>query len=209
MRPEDFRPDDLFTQIQGLVDRLADERAARQAADAANKAKADLLATIGQELRAPMETIVAISDALLAGSIDGPASRYVETLHRSARNLLEALNDVLDFARLESGRFELNQSSFDLHELINSVGAVLQTRAGEKGLIGSYDIGASCPQFVVGDAARLRQMLMSLIDNALRFTAHGAVRLYASAAESQGRTLVRFDLTDTGVGLSKSVKERL
>ncbi|HXG79769.1 MAG TPA: response regulator [Methyloceanibacter sp.] len=209
MRPEDFRPDDLFAQIQGLVDGLAEERAARQAAETSNKAKADLIAMIGQELRGPMETIVAMSEALLSGP-DGPSrTRYIETLNRSACSLLLALGEVIDFARLEGGRFELDKSAFDLHELIQQVGALLHTRAGEKGLTGGFDIGANCPQFVVGDARRLRQILISLIDNALRFTIHGAVRLHASAGELRGRTLLRFDLTDTGVGLSKAVKDRL
>ena len=119
------------------------------------------------------------------------------------------LNDVLDFSRLEAGRFELEQVSFDLHDLIQGVGALLQTRANEKGLTGGVDIGANCPQFIVGDPARLRQVLISLVDNALKFTAMGAVRLHASASESEGRLKLRFDVTDTGVGLSRAVQERL
>jgi CheY-like chemotaxis protein len=211
MRPEDFRPDDLFAQIHGLVDGLAEERAARQAAGTANKAKSDLVAMIGHELRAPMEAVVAMTELLLASPLEATQARYADTLYRSARTLLGALNDVLDFARLEGGRFELEQASFDLYDLIHGVGVVLQTRANEKGLTGGVDIGANCPQFLVGDPARLRQVLLSLIDTALRFTAHGSVRLHASAraSEQQGRMLLRFDITDTGVGLSKDVKDRL
>jgi CheY-like chemotaxis protein/nitrogen-specific signal transduction histidine kinase len=209
MRPEDFRPDDLFAQIQGLVDALAEERAVRQAAEAANKAKSDLIAMIGHELRTPMEAVVAMSELLLASPLEPTQARYVDTLCRSARSLLAALSDVLDFARLEGGRFELEQASFDLYGLIQGVGTVLQTRAGEKGLTGGVDIGPNCPQRVIGDAARLRQVLLSIIDNALKFTAHGSVRLYASASDERGRTLLRFDITDTGVGLSKAVKDRL
>ena len=209
MRPEDFRPEDLFAQIQGLVDGLATERGARQAAEAADKAKSDLLAMIGHELRAPMEAVVAMSELLLASPLDPTQARYVETLYQSGRSLLNVLNDVLDFSRLEAGRFELEQASFDLHDLIHGVGALLQTRANEKGLTGGIDIGANCPQFIVGDAARLRQVLIGLVDNALRFTAHGAVRLHANASEIGGRLVVRFDVTDTGVGLSKAVQERL
>ena len=87
-----------------------------------------------------------------------------------SRSLLGVLNDVLDFSRLDAGRLELQQTTFDLHDLIQGVGAVLQTRANEKGLTGGVDIGANCPRFIVGDAARLRQVLMSLVDNALKFT---------------------------------------
>jgi signal transduction histidine kinase len=201
MRPEDFRPDDLFAQIQGLVDGLAAERAAREAAEAADSAKSNLLAMIGHELRAPMEAVVAMSELLLSSPLDPTQSRYVDTLYHSARSLLGVLNDVLDFARLEGGRFELEHVNFDLHDLIQGLGAVLQTRANDKGLTGGVDIGANCPRFIVGDAARLRQVLLSLIDNALKFTAHGSVRLHASATEIDGRPVLRFDVTDTGVGL--------
>ena len=86
---------------------------------------------------------------------------------------------------------------------------MLQTRAAEKGLTGGIDIGANFPRFIVGDAARLRQVLLSLVDNALKFTAHGSVRLHASAQELDGRPVLRCDVTDTGVGLSKAVQERL
>src|SRR3990170_959181 len=206
MRPEDFRPDDLFAQIQGLVDGLAEERRAREAAAAADKAKSELLAMVGHELRTPME---AVAELMLASPLDPTQQRYARTLHQSARSLLGVLNDVLDFSRLEAGRFELDQASFDLHDLIQGVAVVLQTRANEKGLTAGVDIGANCPRFIIGDAARLRQVLISLLDNALKFTAHGSVRLHASASEVDGRLLLRFDVTDTGVGLSKAVQERL
>ena len=94
MRPEDFRPDDLFAQIQGLVDGLAAERAARQAAEAADKAKSDLVAMIGHELRAPLEAVVAMAELLRASSLDPTQARYADTLYQSARGLLGALSDV-------------------------------------------------------------------------------------------------------------------
>jgi CheY-like chemotaxis protein len=209
MRPEDFRPEDLFTQIQGLVDGLAEERVAREAAEAADKAKSDLIAMIGHELRTPMEAITAMAELLLASPLDPTQARYADTLYQSARSLLGVLSEVLDFARLEAGRFELEQAAFDLHDLIQGVGTVLQARANEKGLTGGVDIGANSPQFVVGDSTRLRQVLLHLVDNAIKFTAHGSVRLHASASEAGGPMLLRFDVTDTGVGLSKAVQERL
>jgi CheY-like chemotaxis protein len=209
MRPEDFRADDLFAQIHGLVDGLAEERQAREAAEAADKAKSELLAMIGNELRTPMEAVVAMAELLLTSPLDPTQVHYAETLHQSGRSLLGVLSDVLDFSRLEAGRFELDQTTFDLHDLIQGVAAVLQTRANEKGLTSGVDIGANCPRFIVGDATRLRQVLMSLVDNALKFTAIGSVRVHASASEVDGQLLLRFDVTDTGVGLSRAVQERL
>jgi CheY-like chemotaxis protein len=209
MRPEDFRPNDLFAQIQALVDGLAAERRTREVAEAADKAKSELIDMIGHELRPPMQGVIDMTELLLASPLDGTQLRYTETLAQSARSLLGVLNDVLDFSRLEAGRFELDQASFDLHELVNSVAAVLQTRANEKGLTSGVDIGASCPRFVIGDAARIRQILMSLIDTALKFTSIGSVRLHAGATEEGGHFRLRFDVADTGVGLSRAVQERL
>ncbi len=209
MRPEDFRPDDLFAQIQALVDGLAAERRAREAAEAADKAKSELIAMVGHELRTPMEAVVVMAELLLASPLDGTQQRCTETLAQSARSLLGVLNDILDFSRLESGRFELDRASYDLHDLLNSVAAVLQMRANEKGLTSGVDIGASCPRFLIGDAARIRQVLMSLIDNALKFTSDGLVRLYASASDEDGSLQLRFDVTDTSGGLGKAEREQL
>lgn len=209
MRPEDFRPDDLFAQIQGLVDGLAAERRARETAEAADKAKSELLAMIGHELRSPMEAVTAMAELLLASPLDPTQERYADMLHQSARSLLGVLNDVLDFSRLEAGRMELQQVNFDLHDLLQGVGTVLQSRANDKGLTGGIDIGANCPRFVVGDGPRLRQVLMSFIDNALKFTSIGSVRLHANASEADGRLVLRFDVSDTGVGLSRAVQQRL
>ena len=209
MRPEDFRPDDLFAQIQGLVDGLTAERRAREVAEAADKAKSELLAMVGHELRSPMEAVTAMAELLLASPLDPTQARYAEMLYQSSRSLLGVLNDVLDFSRLDGGRMELQHINFDLHDLVQGVGTVLQTRANDKGLTGGVDIGANCPRYVVGDAARLRQVLMSFIENALKFTSVGSVRLHANASETDGRLVLRFDVTDTGVGLSKAVQERL
>lgn len=209
MQPEDFRPDDLFGQIQGLVDKLDREREAREAAEAADKAKSELIATIGRELRTPLEAVIALGELLRASPLEPTQQHYAETLQHSARGLLGVIDDVLDFSKLEAGRLELAPSSFDLHELVQGVALALQTQASEKGLTSGVDIGANCPRFVVGDATRIRQVLMGLIDNALRLTQEGVVRLYASANEEGGRIVLRFDVTDTGSGLDKSAQAAL
>jgi len=208
MKREDFQPDDLFAQIQGLVARLEAERQARVAAEAADKAKSDLLAMVGRELRTPMEAVIAMAELLLTSRLDATQRRYTETLAQSARSLLGALDEVLDFTRLETGGMELASQRVDLHGLVTSVASVLHSRASEKGLTSGLDIGANCPCFVLGDEARLRQVLMSLIDAALRSTSEGCVRLYVSANDENPLTL-RFDVTDTGTGLSKAEQESL
>ena len=209
MQARDLRARDLFGQVKRLVEGFEAERKARQAAEAANKAKSELLATISHELRTPMEAVVAMGELLLATPLDETQQRHAETLLQSSRSLLNALNDVLDFSRLETGRFEADPVAFDLHALIHDVAADLQARANDKGLTGSVDIGTSCPRHVITDATRLRQVLMGLIDNSLKYTSIGSVRLHASAKEEDGCLQLRFDIVDTGVGLSKAVKDRL
>jgi CheY-like chemotaxis protein/nitrogen-specific signal transduction histidine kinase len=209
MHPEDFRPDDLFAQIQGLVDALRTERQARCLAEASDKAKSELLALASHELLTPMGAIVAMTERLLASPLDKSQRRYGETLQTSARSLIAVLNDILDFSKLEAGRFELDLAPFDLHDLVQGVAAGLQARASEKGLASGVDMGASCPRLIRGDAVRVRQILDGLIDNALKFTADGAVRLRASARTTNGKLTLRFDVTDTGIGLSTTEQERL
>ena len=209
MRPEDFRPDDLFAQIQGLVDGLAAERDARHAAEAADKAKSDLLAMIGHELRTPMEAVVAMSELLLASPLDPTQARYTETLYQSGRSLLSVLNDVLDFSRLEAGRFELEQSLLrPARSDPGGRGAVAD--AGQRE--GSHRRRRYRGELPAIHRRRSRALAPSA-DQPGRQRAeihrHGAVRLHASANEIDGRLLLRFDVTDTGVGLSKAVQERL
>src|SRR5262245_46710681 len=133
MQARDLRDRDLFVQVKRLVEGLEAERKARQAAEAANKAKSELLATISHELRTPMEALVAVGELLLSAPLD-ETQRHAETLLQSSRSLLNALNNVLDFSRLETGRFKADPVSFDLHALIHDVAAELQARANDKGL---------------------------------------------------------------------------
>jgi CheY-like chemotaxis protein len=209
MQPKDFRPEDLFSQIQSLVDELEAERLARETAEAADAAKSNLLAMVGRELRPPMEAIVAMAELLRARQLDPSQRRYTETLAQSARSLLAALKDVLDFSLLEAGQVELATKRVDLRALVKSVASVLRARASEKGLMSSVDMGAHCPRFIVGDEVRVRQVLMSLIEAALQSTSEGSVRLYVSVNDGEDPLTVRFDITDTGAGLSKAEQEDL
>jgi CheY-like chemotaxis protein/nitrogen-specific signal transduction histidine kinase len=209
MRPEDFRPDDLFSQIQALVDCIAQERQAKEEAEAADLAKSELLATVSHELRTPMGAIISMAELLQQSKLDDTQRKYAATLHQSARSLLTILNDILDFSKLDAGRFELDVAPFDLHDLVQSVAHGLQASASDKGLASGLDIGATCPRFVKGDATRIRQILTNLIDNALKFTSEGSVRLHVSARETSTSFMLRFDVTDTGIGLDRADQERL
>ena len=209
MQPQDFRPDDLFARIEGLVETVDAERRLRERAEAADRAKSDLLAVVSHELRTPMGAVISMSELLLNGPLDPTQRHYAETLQQSAKSLLTVLNDILDYSKLEAGRFELDHAVFDLHELVRSVGSELQARARQKGIEGVVNIGPSCPRFVAGDASRVRQVLTNLVDNAVKFTSAGSVRLHANAGEAGGKLKLRFDVTDTGIGFGEFQKQRL
>ena len=145
MQPEDFRPDDLFAPDRRPCRGCRRRAEAREQAEAADRAKSDLLAVVSHELRTPIGAVISMSELLLNGRLDTTQRRYAETLQQSARSLLTVLNDILDYSKLEAGRFELDSAVFDLHELIKSVGNELQARAREKGVLGAVNIGIELP----------------------------------------------------------------
>jgi signal transduction histidine kinase len=202
MEPDDFKPDDLLPQIEELAHALTAERQAPARAVAVDRAKSELLTVVSHELCAPIGAVISMSERLLKSPLDGTQRRYAETLQQSARSLLTVLNDILDFSKLEAGRFELESAPLDLHDLIKSVGGALQEQADEKNLQNGVHIGMSCPRFVRGDAGRLRQIIASLIGNAVSFASEGSVRLHISAGETVGQLTIRFDVADSGFGLS-------
>jgi len=209
MQANDFQANDLFAQIQGLVQALAVERQAREAAEAADTAKSDLLTIVGRKLRAPMEAVVAMGELLLDSELDAAQRRNTETLVQSARSLSSSLTEVVDFAALESGDVDLATERFDLHALVKSAASELQARAGAKGVTTGVDMAANCPRFIIGDEARVRQVLMGLIDASLQSTSEGSIRLYASVNDAETPFTVRFDVTDTGEGLSEAERATL
>ena len=205
MQPEDFKPDDLFAQIQGLVDALAAERVARERAESSERAKAQLLGVIGHELRTPMGAVISMAELLLSSPLDNSQRRYAETLEQSARSLLTVLNDILDFSQLDTGHIELDCEAFDLHELVQGVAAAMQTRASAKGVSSGIDIGFSCPRAVVGDAARLRQILDAAVKSAVDSLAEGSLRLHVRARDSDDHLRLRFDIVASGPELKRAV----
>jgi CheY-like chemotaxis protein len=209
MQDNDFQANDLFAQINGLVEALTAERQAREAVEAADAAKSGLLTIVGQELRAPMQAVVAMGELLLDSELDAAQRRNAETLVQSARRLLSSLTEVVDFAALESGEVDLETERFDLHALVKSAASELQARASEKGVTTGVDMAANCPRFIIGDEARVRQVLMGLIEASLQSTSEGSVRLYASVNDAEMPFTVRFDIADNGAGLCAAERASL
>lgn len=209
MQVNDFHPGDLFGQIQSLVDQLETERKARAAAEMTGAACSSLLTIVGKELLPPMASLATMADRILSGPLSAAQRREAEVLAQSTQRFLGALSEVQDFSTLESGEAELAVERFDLHVMVKEAASVLQERAGAKGLMSGVDMADNCPRFIVGDAARVRQVLMGLIEMALHSTNTGSIRLYASINEASYPITMRFDVTDTGEGFSAAEQAAL
>ncbi len=194
--------DDSASRLKQLEQDLASEREARARAVAADKAKSELLATVSHEVRTPLGAIISMADLLLGTALNDRQRHFAETLEQSGRALLSVLNEILDFSKLEAGRFELEVVSFDFEELLRSVGAGLEARANDKGLASSLEIAEGCAQNLRGDPVRIRQILNNLIDNALKFTEAGSVRIRAGYGQDGDEIILRFEVCDTGIGLT-------
>ena len=199
----------LAARVQELEQALAAETRAREAAEAAFAARSELLATVSHEVRTPLGAIIAMADLLLNGKLDARQRRYAEALRQSGGSLLAVLNDVLDHSKLEAGRFELEPVAFALPQLMQSVAAAVAARAQEKGLESALTMAPDCPDQIVGDPVRLRQILDNLTDNALKFTETGRVDLAVACSAEGADIILRFEVRDTGPGLSEAQIEGL
>jgi len=193
-----------------VLQRTYDLKAAKEAAERATQAKTHFLSNISHEIRTPMNAILGMTHLALESPLDPNVREELEVVLTAANNMLDLVNDVLDFAKIESGKMEISNHSFDLTLEIDNIFSMFLNRFEKKGVIFSKTVDPKIPKAIFSDELRVRQILVNLVSNAYKFTSQGSVHLKAEVLSGSSKSLIiQFSVSDTGIGIPKGMQENI
>lgn len=199
----------MFASTMQVIESKHQMAQSARRADEANRAKSAFLALMSHEIRTPMTGIFGMLDFLKDTKLDGEQKDFVTTISDCSKTLLNTLNDILDFSKVESGKLAINAVNFDFHAMLNNSARIMRQTAEDKGVELKVEIANSVPQRMRGDPHRLQQIVVNLLNNAVKFTERGEVTLRAGYQHDGKQPVLRVDVQDTGIGISKENMAKL
>ncbi len=192
---------------QGLIENL---KKARIEAESANKAKSEFLANISHEVRTPLHAVIGMTELLIETKLDKDQRYYTDTLYSSAKMLLMLINDILDFSRIDAGRIDEEKEAFNLRQLFQDIISIMKEKASCKGLVLAGDMDEGIPDMLIGYSGYMKQILLNLIQNAIKFTYRGQVTVTATAvSETEDELVLKMSVQDTGIGIPEEQQDQI